>query len=117
MKQVLVALTAAASLAFGIIGVEAAVNPAQLTRAGWTCEFVAGAVHCGHPGDAASGVSVQFLVFEGSDPTSATADFLGTEQLISADVFADQPCPQDGGTYTLIPFLNLYFCHHYDQSF
>lgn len=76
-------------------------------NAGWTCDDVAGAMHCFDPGDGrsknTSSVNVKVYDYDGS--------FLGTEQIWSVKVYADQPCPQD-------ELLDLGFgiaCHHYSH--
>jgi hypothetical protein len=81
-------------------------NPAQRTKAGWLC-IVAGPhdwVHCFPPGAFSSNPSVTVQVFDTDDVTSTDATFLGTEILLRADLYAGQPCAQDGGgEYGLLP--------------
>ncbi|HEY4705691.1 MAG TPA: hypothetical protein VII27_08170 [Thermoplasmata archaeon] len=99
------------------------VSPAKLTKAGWDCIVVFGALHCAPPGGFARVLSgtaetMTFLVFG----TTTEAPFLGTELIIRADLFHGQPCPQDPPSmeYTyLFPLIGLdyYACHHYDSSF
>ena len=102
-------------------------SPAKLTKAGWDCIVVFGAVHCAPPGGLARVLSgaaetMTFSVFGTTDPTATQAPFLGTELIIRADLFHGQPCPQDPPsmefTY-LLPLIGLdyYACHHYDSSF
>lgn len=98
------------------------VSPDQLGDAGWDCPVVLGAIHCAPPGGLARVLSgeaetMSFLVFSTSDGT-----FLGTELIVRADLFNDEPCPTDPPSrqYThLLPLLGLdyYACHRYDSSF
>ncbi len=102
-------------------------SPAQLTKAGWDCIVVFGAVHCSPPGGLAlvlSGAAetMTFSVFGTTDPTATEAPFSGTELIVRADIFSGQPCPTDppSGQYTyLLPLIGLdyYACHWYDSSF
>jgi hypothetical protein len=96
-------------------GAGAGNTPAQLTAAGWQCQDVPDhGVHCLDP-HAAIGESVhmQVKVFETSDPSSATAPFLGMEGLIRADHYKGQPCLPGHGAYLLLPF-GYYACHHFN---
>jgi len=98
------------------------VSQAEIEGAGWDCPEVLGAIHCAPPGGLASVLTgeaktMTFLVFSTSD-----GEFLGTEQIIRADLFHGQPCPTDPPSreYTdLGPLLEIpYFaCHRYDSSF
>lgn len=99
-------------------------NPAQLSRAGWFCFNVPDlGVHCVPPGGMASSASVSLHVFDTNDPGATHAPFLGTEILIRADLYAGQPCPQDGGgEYHFLPSsesglpVDYFACHRYDTS-
>lgn len=92
------------------------LSPAQLPK-GWTCFDVPGlGVHCQPPGDSASSATLNLLVFDTSDPGATDARFVGTELLISADLYNGQPCPQED----LVHYVDLsgeglpYFaCHRY----
>jgi hypothetical protein len=45
------------------------------------------------------------------------SDFLGTEQLLREDVYAGQPCPQDGlGQWDSQAVPGYYACHHFDTG-
>jgi hypothetical protein len=98
------------------------VSPATLGNAGWFCFPVPGlGVHCVKDAEGLfSGESdaVSVMIFEGTDPASRNAEFLGTELLIHDHLFAGQPCPQDGGAYFDLSGEGLpYFaCHHYDTG-
>lgn len=93
----------------------------QLEEAGWTCFPIpiGGVVwiHCFPPATDLSGdppATIQVKVFD--EPGHP---FLGTELLIRADLYNDQPCPQDGkDTYDDLSEEGLpYFaCHHFDTS-
>jgi len=117
-------------------------SPAQLQRAGWDClnpaPFFPGNpnVHCFPPGQleaviAGTAVSAMLKAFATPDPSAEEAPFLGTEHMIRADHFHDQPCPTDppGGPpgetssppsyeYSwLFPRFgwDYYICHHFDS--
>lgn len=116
-----IALAAVLAVVIGLAASSAVsaqgVSPAQLTAAGWTC-FPVGelGVHCAPPGVAwpPTGAVVQLLYFEGEDPSSETARFLGTETLIREDVFlrrGAQVCPTDpSGGWFRLPF-GYWACH------
>ncbi len=89
----------------------------QLDRAGWNC-FNAGPsdwTHCVAPGKKSpSAKSTNIKVFSVDGST-----YLGTEILISANVYNGQPCATDGGE----PYHDLsgdgsgpYACHHFDTD-
>lgn len=122
----LVAAIAVAALSVGHLSntgdVEAhGLSPAKLVRAGWSCEVI-GEVHCFGPGGEKSSASINVMVFDTDDPTADHAPFLGTEILIRADLYSDQPCPQDnldhyhGLDLFGDPAIDYYACHHYDTS-
>ena len=117
-------------------------SPAQLQRAGWDClnpaPFFPGNpnVHCFPPGQlaavvAGTAVSAMLKAFATPDPNADEAPFLGTEHMIRADHFHNQPCPTDppGGPpgETSSPPLyeysylgprfgwDYYICHHFDS--
>ena len=99
-------------------------SPAQLTRAGWLCVNAGpdNLVHCFPPGAFSSSASISVSVFDTTDPAATSAEFLGTEILIRADLYAGQPCPQNGGEYELLPSAvtglpaDYRACHHYETS-
>jgi hypothetical protein len=117
-------------------------SPAQLQRAGWDCLNPAGAfpanpnVHCFPPGklaavNAGTAVSAMLYVFATPDVNAEEAAFLGTERILRADHFHNQPCPTDppGGPpgVTSSPPLyewsylgprfgwDYYICHTFDS--
>ena len=116
-------LTALAALS--LVGVTTSMaaggnSPAQLSAHGWSCFVPPGnLVHCSPPGARRAGSGAPTLslqMFDTTDANSTTAEFLGTEHLIRADLYRGQPCPQDPGPdggYTLLPF-GYYACHHFD---
>jgi hypothetical protein len=82
------------------------VGPAGLQRAGWSCVNPVAAfpanpnVHCFPPGKlegvVAGTVATTLLVtFATSDLNAEEARLLGTERMIRADLFNNQPCPTD----------------------
>jgi hypothetical protein len=92
---------------------------ATLENAGWDC-FEAGPnnwTHCVAPSTAngtrspeAKGTVVKIFSVDGSE-------FLGTELLISASVYAGQPCSTDGGgAYGYVPPLDAYACHRFSTG-
>ena len=102
-----VALVTASSLA------AAGFTADKMERAGYAC-FNAGPestnwMHClkpEHLGNPA--VPVKVFSEDGSQ-------FLGTEQLLHEDVYADKPCPQDG-LFDWVPsedLLGYFACHHF----
>lgn len=78
----------------------------QLEKAGWTCEVIGDEPHCakrwpnGQP-------TVQVKVFDSS------GNFLGTELLIRSDLYAGQPCPQEGLSQYVDLGFGYHACHHY----
>ncbi len=91
----------------------------QLDRAGWFC-LNAGPhnwVHCLKPGFDPTSPSLIVKVF-----SEDGSKFLGTELLLRADLYHEQPCPQDNlDEYELLPaapvgpFPVAYrACHHFD---
>ena len=117
-------------------------SPAQLQRAGWDCLnpapfFPANPnVHCFPPGQleavvAGTAVSATLKAFATPDVNAEEAPFLGTEHILRADHFHNQPCPTDppGGPpgETRSPPLyewsylgprfgwDYYICHHFDS--
>ncbi|MCL1601631.1 MAG: hypothetical protein M3112_08870 [Actinomycetia bacterium] len=89
----------------------------QLAQAGWTC-FNAGPndwTHCASPGKkSTSAKSTNIKVF-----TKNGSAFLGSEILLSADVYNGQPCATDNGE----PYHDLsgvgtgpYACHHFSTG-
>ena len=117
-------------------------SPAQLQRAGWDCLnpapfFPANPnVHCFPPGQleavvAGTAVSAILKAFATPDVNAEVAPFLGTEHMLRADHFHNQPCPTDppgappGETHSpplyewsyLGPRFgwDYYICHHFDS--
>ena len=131
-----------ATLAFTAPASGQGVSPAQLQRAGWDCLNPAGAfpdnpnVHCFPPGQleavvAGTAVSALLFAFATPDVNAEEAPFLGTEHILRADHFHNQPCPTDppGGPpgATSSPPLyewshllerfgwDYWICHHFDS--
>lgn len=90
-----------------VSGVQATgASPAQLQLAGWRCVNPAGAfpanqnVHCFPPGHlegviAGTAATAVLLTFATPDVNAEKAPLLGTERMIRADLFNNQPCPTD----------------------
>jgi hypothetical protein len=81
-------------------------SPAQLQRAGWDCLNPAAAfpenpnVHCFPPGKleavvSGTAVSALLVAFATPDVNAEEAPFLGTEHMLRANHFHNQPCPTD----------------------
>ena len=95
-------------------------NQAQLERAGWACPNLGPKnwAHCFPPGigqTAGPASTIQVKIFDDEHDFA----FLGTELLIHEDLFAGQPCEQDGGSFTYLFPLNglpYYACHHFDTA-
>ena len=101
-----------ATLASGL-ALAGGVTAADLQSRGWFCLPPAATpenvYHCFTPGQNTTALNV--LVFDASGTS-----FLGTEHLIRADVYNDQPCQgtPDGG-YAFVPVGPGYrACHHFD---
>ena len=122
MKRMLMLTTVALVMALMMaVGAGAAGaqgnNPAHLKEQGWNCYNVPGlGVHCEPPGGSTSSATTPLKVYDTADPADEEARFLGTEILLRPDLYAGQPCPQEGtDEYHLLPF-GYYACHHYDTA-
>lgn len=94
-------------------------TPGHLQEHGWSCAVIIGLVHCFNPTGLQFGKPViPVWVYDGQDITSFDADFLGTEHIIRADLYAGQPCaPEDGDPYDPLDLTgdgvtDYYACHH-----
>jgi hypothetical protein len=115
--QLMLAL-AVAVVAFGATAATASpggLTAAQLQAQGWTCVLIPAEnlLHCRNPGSEplpAGPTQLAFLVFDASG-----GNFLGTEHLIRADLYHDQPCNgTPTGLYEFIPRGPGYrACHHF----
>jgi hypothetical protein len=95
---------------------------AQAVAAGWDCSpniTILGYFHCAAPGSpslldlitgAATPPTLHLNVYDGDTQLLA-----GTEQLIRADLFRGQSCPQEGGSWSFLDFAgaDYYGCHHF----
>lgn len=109
-----------AGLAYGNPGGKTDMEQAQAAK--WSCDpqvLILGYYHCAPQGGAsvldiatgqASPPSVKLRVF------NPDGSFAGTEQLMRADLYADQPCPQDNlARWDLLDLpVDYYACHHFD---
>lgn len=121
MKRMLMLTTVALVMALMLtVGAGAAGaqgnNPAHLSEQGWNCFNVPGlGVHCESPGGSNSSETTPLKVYDTADPAAEEATFLGTEILVSPDLYAGQPCPQnDLADYEDLGFARA--CHHYDTT-
>jgi hypothetical protein len=83
----------------------------QLDKAGWTCITTGPRDwrHCFPPSRGGSASTVQVKVFDVGGQS-----FLGTELLIHEDIYAGQPCPQEGkDQYDKVPGMPYFACHHF----
>lgn len=113
----LIAVLLAALAAFTIGTATTMAGPPtqdQLENAGWFC-FDPGpdfGIHCLDPGhELGSGQSLPLMVFA----DDGGQIFAGTEILLSSDIYAGQPCPQEGmDTYADLSGggLDYFACHH-----
>jgi hypothetical protein len=94
----------------------------QAQKAGWDCNppiLLLGHYHCSPPGrpsvaDVIAGTNAPSIVHQVFRPDGS---FAGTEQLIRADLYAGQPCPQD--QWLPVPPVGpaqYYACHHFAIS-
>jgi hypothetical protein len=104
-----VTIVALVGLVAGVAGSGAQANgvsPAGLQQAGWSCVNPAFAfpanpnVHCFPSGQleavvAGTAATALLLAFATSDVNAEEAPLLGTERMIRADLFHNQPCPSD----------------------
>ncbi|HEX6400069.1 MAG TPA: hypothetical protein VF108_06315 [Actinomycetota bacterium] len=97
----------------------------------WFCILDLGTWHCVPPGVLAtsggpSEPSVNWECDDPADPLCSQDDagavvfgppdgthFAGTENLIRADLYAGQPCPQGTSGFVPLPFGDYQYCHHY----
>ncbi|HEX5588807.1 MAG TPA: hypothetical protein VFX65_00765 [Candidatus Limnocylindrales bacterium] len=130
MRRLIAAALLAILVSLPAAGVAArGVSPAQLQAAGWDCilpppEFNPN-VHCAKPGSLAGILSAEaevvvWLAFATTDLAATDAALLGTERMIRADLFHDQPCPTDPPSFEyswLVPRFgwDYYICHTFDS--
>ena len=143
MRRAATTIVVLLAIGVAVTGAQAGgVSPAKLTKAGWSCLNPAAAfpanpnVHCFPPGHlegvvAGTAASATLLTFATPDVDADEAPLLGTERMIRADLFHDQPCPTDppGGPpgQAMIPPLyewsylgprfgwDYYICHRFDS--
>lgn len=115
------------AVAVGLAGTALSASQAtkaQAEAAGWDCSpdiTIFGYFHCAPPGKpslldlitgAATPPSLHLNVYDGDTELLA-----GTEQLIRADLFQDQPCPREGAWGALNFYGSsdpeYYGCHHF----
>ena len=79
----------------------------------WACslEGPSSYVHCFGSGN---GKTTSVMVFDSTD-LGTDGNFLGTELLISADVYNGQPCASDNGE-AYHDLGAVFACHHYGAS-
>jgi hypothetical protein len=130
MRRLLITAALLAALASSATPAAAeSLGPAQLTRIGWSCilpppDFNPN-VHCTAPGKLEAIISAEaelvvWLAFGTDDLEAASAPLLGTERMIRADLFVDQPCPTDppshGWSWLYPRFAwDYYICHTFDS--
>lgn len=124
-RSIAVALASIAASTTVISVTDAGASNRTLTQAqaaGWDCNplvLIGGHYHCSPPGQP----SVADIVAGTADTASIVhqvfepgGDFAGTETLIRADLFANQPCPADEWLPVppWLPDPAYYACHHFD---
>ena len=130
MRRIVIAGVLAAMVSVPATGALASgSSPDKLTKAGWDCflpprDFNPN-VHCAPPGQLERIVSgearaAMFVVFATDDVDATSAEFLGTERLIRADLFHGQPCPTDPPSYEYSSLFerfawDYYICHTFDS--
>jgi hypothetical protein len=98
----------------------------QAAASGWNCQpnipIAGNYLHCASPGKPSV---VDLLAGSTTAPTLelrvfdfTTHTFAGTESLIRADLYAGQPCKQDGqDTWGLLDLpVDYYACHHFETG-
>jgi hypothetical protein len=144
MRRFMILVTALSAAAAASVAATPAkgVSPAQLQRANWSCVNPAAAfpgnpkVHCFPPNQleqvvAGTAATAHILAFDTPDVNAEQAALLGTERMIRADLFHDQPCPTDPpggppGASTSPPLYewsylgplfgwDYYICHTFDS--
>ena len=114
IKSIRTLMISLAAIGFFAGGASASrLTAGQLAEAGFDC-FEAGPsnwTHClnlqkfGKP-------AVRVLVF-----SEDGSEFLGTEQLLREDIYAGQPCPQDGlGSWDSEAVPGYFACHHFSTG-
>jgi hypothetical protein len=120
----------AALFSMSLAGFAHAADPtaAGLTTLGWTCLTVGTNVACTAPGEAnlreinlqqKRPASVLVMIFNAVRP-----EFIGSENLIRADLYAGQACPKVGrpGAGRLEPYkfemlgAGYFSCHHFERE-
>ena len=120
-RLTVVALGIVVASAFAISAAgSSSATMAQAQAAGWDCNpqvLIVGYFHCAPPGkpsvlDMIQGkTDTPSIVLRGFYPSG---EFAGTEDLMRADLYQGQPCPQDNlSTWDLLPF-GYRACHHFD---
>ena len=116
MTRKIVLTTLALFVTAGVFGGAATargLNSDQLVRAGYAC-FPAGPnawIHCLLERKLGQrSIPVKVFSEDGSE-------FLGTEQLLRADIYGGQPCPQDGlDPWDPLAVPGYFACHHFDTG-
>lgn len=118
MKRMITAVTLAVAMMLVAAPASAGGQSAgTLDNAGWTC-FTAGPsdwTHCVPPSNGSGSAQATTVKVFSTDGNT----FIGTEILLSAAVYAGQPCVTDDGN----PYHDLsevgagpYACHHFDTG-
>ena len=119
----LVMMMAIVAMVTGVMASAQAGGPSNTNLAdhGWGCDSAGpnDYVHCFSPGSF-KGKTATVKVFDSTDAT-VDGNYLGTELLISADVYNGQPCASDDGheyhpLFPGPPNIPFYACHHYGTS-
>ncbi len=116
MRKIVLLAAVLASLSM-LAATAAAVTPAQLTNAGWTCFTDPGAprIVCSDPahGRPVIGDPPPPACSTISRRSRSTDSIIGTIHLIRSDLYNGQPCPQTGGQYFPITVLGYHRCERF----
>ena len=118
-KRRLIIMLAVVAMAMAVMAPASAKGPSNERlddSAKWNC-VIAGPsdyVHCFAPGSF-KGQTAMVKVFDSTD-VEVGGNFLGTELLISEDVYSGQPCASDNGEAYHDLGNGYYACHHYGAS-
>lgn len=95
-------------------------TPQELVERGWVCVYRFNKyAYCMNPHFTGLGpTAIMNKTFLVSDSTFANPEYLGTSIFLSADVYADQPCPTNSDPDWMLVLNNLYYqCRHFEQDY
>jgi len=132
MKRLVAASAMTFAMLAGLAGTASAKGEPQGPHVQeWFCILDLGTWHCVAPGVLAtsggpSEPSINWECDDPADPLCGEANygavvfgppegthFVGSENLIRADLYAGQPCPRGTSGFVTLPFGEYHYCHHY----